>query len=396
LKVSFSKFIVVLLLVFTPVAIAEPPSAEVEKLFPDKLGEFHQLLWVRPLLTLAKEGLLTPSAFRPESDQETSAFTGGEVDYLSSSGEKFTVEILRVRGESDAYSLLTLVANKMRESGPAEIDLGGVGTASVISSRQVAFVKGATFLRVANTNLKSASSEGAVKLAQLFADQLDKGEGEIPVLVKHLPDWQDVQPRVLYAVNQETLKNAFPNQSIMEAVSFKGGAEAVVADYEGQKLVVVEFNTASLATDNDLSIKAKLQELQNQGQPAPTAYRRVGNYAVFVFDAPNLEAANRLIDQVKYQQVVQWLGHNPFAYEQATREFTETTLGVLVAVVKASGLALAACLAAGGFFGALLFRFRRAQQRAREAYADSDAMLRLNLDELTPENDPGRLLGRGN
>ena len=128
----------------------------------------------------------------------------------------------------------------------------------------------------------------------------------------------------------------------------------------------------------------------------PTAYRRVGNYAVFVFDAPNPEAANRLIDQVKYQQVVQWLGHNPFAYEQATREFTETTLGVLVAVVKASGLALVACLAAGGFFGALLFRFRRAQQRAREAYADSDAMLRLNLDELTPENDPGRLLGRGN
>ena len=64
----------------------------------------------------------------------------------------------------------------------------------------------------------------------------------------------------------------------------------------------------------------------------PTAYRRVGNYAVFVFDAPGAEAANQLIDQVKYQQVVQWLGQNPFAYEQATREFTETTLGVLVSV----------------------------------------------------------------
>ena len=95
-------------------------------------------------------------------------------------------------------------------------------------------------------------------------------------------------------------------------------------------------------------------------------------------------------------QIVQWLGENPFAYEQATREFTETTLGVFVAVVKASGLALVGCLAVGGFFGALLFSLRRAQQRAKEAYSDSDAMLRLNLDELTPESDPARVLGRGN
>ena len=127
----------------------------------------------------------------------------------------------------------------------------------------------------------------------------------------------------------------------------------------------------------------------------PTAYRRVGNYAVFVFDAPSQEAANRLIDQVKYQQVVQWLGEDPFVYERATREFTETTLGVFVSVIKASGLALLSCLAIGGFLGTLLFRLRRAQQRAKEAYSDSDAMLRLNLDELTPESDPARLLGRG-
>jgi uncharacterized protein (DUF1330 family) len=179
-------------------------------------------------------------------------------------------------------------------------------------------------------------------------------------------------------------------------VSFEGGAEAVVANYDTQRLVIIEFNTASLATDNNQRITARIQELRNQGQPVPTAYRRVGNYAVFVFDAPSEQAANQLIDQVKYQQVVQWLGENPFAYEQATREFTETTLGVFVAVVKASGLALVTCFAVGGFLGALLFSFRRAQQRAKEAYSDSDAMLRLNLDELTPESDPARLLRRGN
>jgi hypothetical protein len=121
----------------------------------------------------------------------------------------------------------------------------------------------------------------------------------------------------------------------------------------------------------------------------------VGNYAVFVFDAPSEPVGNELIDQVKYQQVVQWLGDNPYAYEEATREFTETTLGVFVSVVKASGLALVTCFAVGGFFGALLFSRRRARQRNVEAYTDAGGMLRLNLDEMTPEIDPARLIGPG-
>ena len=196
-------------------------------------------------------------------------------------------------------------------------------------------------------------------------------------------------------MSQDPLKTVVANQPVLEN-SFTGGAEAVVANYGTQRLMLVEFNTASLATDNDARIKAKLNELRAQGQAVPSAYRRVGNYAVFVFGAPDEQTANQLVDQVKYQQVVQWLGENPFSYEQATREFTETTLGVFVSVVKASGLALVATLAVGGFFGAMLFRVRRSQQRAREAYADSDAMLRLNLDDLTPESDPARLLGRGN
>jgi hypothetical protein len=230
----------------------------------------------------------------------------------------------------------------------------------------------------------------------MLSEPIDKGSGEIPVLVKHLPDWENEQSQVFYAVSKETLERVVPNQLVLDVLNFEGGAEAAVARYGPQTLVLVELNTASLATDNDQRIKTKLQELTAQGQPLPTAYRRVGNYAVFVFDAPSAEAANQLIDQVKYQQVVQWLGPNPFSYEKATREFTETTLGVLVSVVQTSGLALVGCLAVGGLFGALLFRSRRAQQRSREAYADSDAMIRLNLDELTQEKDPARLLGRGN
>ena len=227
-------------------------------------------------------------------------------------------------------------------------------------------------------------------LARKIAETLDKGSGDIPPLVKHLPEWESGKLHPLYAVSLLGLKENVPNQPVFDAINFEGGVEAVSANYDPSRLVIVEFNTPQVATDQNNKITAKIQELRNQSQPTPTAYRRVGNYAVFVFDAPNEQVANQLIDQVKYQQVVQWLGENPFSYEKATREFTETTLAVFVNVVMSSGLALVSCLAVGGFFGALLFRFRRAQQRAREAYADSDAMLRLNLDELTPESDPER------
>jgi len=49
----------------------------------------------------------------------------------------------------------------------------------------------------------------------------------------------------------------------------------------------------------------------------------------------------------------------------------------------------------GGLFGALLFSRRRTRQRNIEAYSDAGGMLRLNLDELTPETDPARLIGPG-
>jgi hypothetical protein len=117
---------------------------------------------------------------------------------------------------------------------------------------------------------------------------------------------------------------------------------------------------------------------------------------VFVFEAPSEESAKALIDQVKYEQVVQWLGENPYILKEAQRRYVETTLGVFLAVVKASGVAALACFAVGGFLGALLFSRRRAQQRTVEAFSDAGGMLRLNIDELTPQTDASKLLSERN
>ena len=213
---------------------------------------------------------------------------------------------------------------------------------------------------------------------------------DIPVLVKHLPNWEGVQKQAKYVVTLDDLRRAVPNQPVIDSVSFEGGTEAVTANYGQSQLAIVEFSTPQFSVDNDQRIAAKIQELKAQSQPAPTAYRRIGNYSVFVFNGADEASANQLIDQVQYQKTVQWLGEDPHLYQKLQRYFTQTSASVLVAVLKSSGVSLIACLAIGGLFGFLLFRQRRAQSAA--AYSDAGGSVRLNLDQLTDASDHARLL----
>ncbi len=351
--------------------------AKAAKSLPDKVGDFRG---GTPVVVSDAAPALMPDVLRLTRT------------YVAANGNSFEVELARTKNDSSAYALLT--ASKPEGK---EVKLGGIGAASIVESGRIDFVKGNAYVHLVNLSKNLAPNE-LIQLAKALAQQLDSGENDIPVLVKHLPNWETVQPRASYVVSLQGLKDLLPQQRALDAISFEGGAEAALANYDAGKLLIIEFNTARIASDNDWNIRTKLNELRGAGENAndlPSAYRRVGNYSVFVFGAPSEPVANELIDQVKYQQVVQWLGDNPYAYEEATREFTETTLGVFVSVVKASGLALVTCFAVGGFFGALLFSRRRARQRNVEAYTDAGGMLRLNLDEMTPEIDPARLIGPG-
>jgi uncharacterized protein with GYD domain len=193
----------------------------------------------------------------------------------------------------------------------------------------------------------------------------------------------------------DQLKAAVSTQPALDGISFDGGTEAVIAPYGSSQMVLVEFTTPQLATESDQRVLAAIQQLRSQGQPVPSVYRRVGNYSVFVFNAESEQAANQLVEQVQYEQVVQWLGDNPNWLKQAQKEYTETTLGVFVTVVKTSGVAALLCFGVGGFFGAVLFARRRARQGNAEAYSDAGGMMRLNLDELSAQTNPSKLIGSG-
>lgn len=367
------------------------PTDPAAKLLPNQLGDFRAAGPVKSI-----ERVLIDEGRASERNGITS---WAKRSYVAPDGNRFSALLMTTGSDSGAYAVLS-ESRRMSESSGNE---GGTGDADVGTAgyslwdgkyNNLTFFKGRVFAHVREEG-KSTGTKGLTVFATTLAETLDRGEGDIPVLVKHLPNWKESRRLALYVVSVETLREQFGAQSVFSVIDFAGGAEAVSANYDNAKLVIVEFNTPQLATDNDGRIAARLQELRNQGQPVPTAYRRVGNYSVFVFEAPSQETANALIDQVKYEQMVQWLGENPYLYERALREFTQTTLGVFVNVVKGSGLALVSCLAVGGLFGGLLFIRRRAQQRDAEAYSDAGAMLRLNLDELTPEVDPARLLGHG-
>lgn len=379
-KLSYIAALFVLLFIqaFSTTALADEPS-----LLPDAVGDFR----ARGAAGQPTGGMT--ATLKPEEF----AIVGHETRlYVSPKGEHFGIEVVKTRSDSAAYALLL-----SQVSSNQTVKLDGVGTAAFEEPDAILYFKGATFVRV-HTKLdnKPVNRDAAVNLARLLADTLDKGENDIPALVKHLPEWETAWKNNLsYSVTPGALKTAVKDQPVLDAVGFEGGTEAVAANYGQSRLVIVEFTTPQLATTNDARINAKLKELRDAGQSVPTAYRRVGNYSVFVFNAPDEATATKLIESVKYEQVVQWLGPNPYDYQRAVRSYTNTTAGVIIAVLKASGLSLLLCLGVGAIFGGIVFKRRRQQQTVTEAFSDAGGMVRLNLDEMTQMEAQGKLLGPG-
>ena len=362
----------VLLLAFGSSAFGDTTSSEPVRLLPRVVGNYRQVSTGTPPGALSDDGTVVAREY---------------AEYAGARGSRAKVEIVRYKQDAEAYEILSLLSafNKQEMNN-------SIGTAGFSTDAEVAFFKGAHFVRVYSGKGSPANLN---ELAQSISENLDKGEGDIPVLIKHLPAADEAQKRAVYLNTFSDLNLLSLQQPVLSAIESGGNADAVLATYGPSKVLLIEFHTPQLAKENDERIIARIRQLWNSGEPAPTAYRRVGNYSVFVFDAPDKQTAKQLIDQVKYEQVVQWLGENPNIYKEAERQYINTTLGVLVAVLKASGYALIGCLGLGALIGGLLFSYRRAQQKA-VTFSDAGGMLRLNLDELTTQTDPARLLQEQN
>lgn len=211
----------------------------------------------------------------------------------------------------------------------------------------------------------------------------------IPVLVKHLPNWENAQNNSTYILNQNDLRNALGERAVFDLIDFAGGTEAVTAPYNQGKLLIIEFTTPQASVDADNKIRQRLAEI---GQNPPIFYRRIGNYNAFVFDGTDETSANTLLDQVKYEKTVQWLGENPFTLRNAERAFILTTSDIFLTTVLVIVGGIGGSFVVGIVVGIIFFYIRNQKRAGMAAFSDAGGMIRLNLDGFTPEILPDRLL----
>jgi len=217
------------------------------------------------------------------------------------------------------------------------------------------------------------------KTNETRSQEVSEADG-IPVLIKHLPNWESVRSNAVLVFDENDLKNALGERPVFDLIDFQGGTEAVTAVYPEGKLLIVEYTTPQSSTEADINIKNRLVELSGT---APIYYRRVGNYNAFMFDSPDEASANSILEQVKYEKVIQWLGEDPYLIQKLERHFVSTTRDIFIATVLWIVLGLVSSILIGIGAGFIFYRFRERKRLVRTAFSDAGGLTRLNLDGLS-------------
>lgn len=217
------------------------------------------------------------------------------------------------------------------------------------------------------------------------SQEIDEQRG-IPVLVEHLPDWENHQKSAVFAKTPGELQNALGQRPVLDQIDFSAGTEAVTAPYDAGKLLIIEYTSPQASVDAD----EKFTEIV--ANDPTVAYRRIGNYNVLVFDVTDQTSANALVDQVKYEKQIQWLGNNPFRIS-AERAFTITTADIFMSTAIVIGIWIGLAISLGLIAGYVYNAYSQKRRAHLTTYTDAGGMTRLNLDGFTPEILPERLLG---
>ena len=245
---------------------AAKSSKEAVLSLPKSVGDFRLRETIQPN-TLAKD-------FALEDYGILSEVAGS---YAAVKGERIDVWVARTRSHSGAYALLTRIAAKIRGAEQSQATkLSDIGTAGFAGSSNVVFYQGTTFVSVTG-KVAPGGEDKLTAFARSYAQTLEDADKQIPVLVKHLPDWETAQGRATFAISLRALQESVGRQPVLDAVTFEAGTEAVTAPYNESRLVIVEHTTPQISVSNDELITARIKELLAQGQPVPSAYRRVGN-----------------------------------------------------------------------------------------------------------------------
>jgi hypothetical protein len=199
-----------------------------------------------------------------------------------------------------------------------------------------------------------------------------------PVLVKHLPHLETVAAGATFSTDKNELRTVVGNDPVIDALEFPGGTEAVTAIYPEGRLLIVEYTNPQSSIEAD----SRIRQLMAAGG-SDFVYRRIGNYNAFVFNPSDAAAANALLDQVKYEKTVQWLGEDPYLLKRLERYMVTTSRDIMIATVLVIVFGLLTAILAGIAAGFIFFRVRDHQRANRTAFSDAGGLTRLNLDGLS-------------
>lgn len=218
----------------------------------------------------------------------------------------------------------------------------------------------------------------------------------LPPLIRHLPQTGKRKGSELYTVGPKALAKHLRFGAMKGAISFEGGTEAVIAEYQHAEatlgLLLLEFHTPQLATDGHAridSFRAKLTE----PELSQTVVKRVGNYVAVINPVKDITIADSILGEIKYTAVVHWEGKKysaiPLEYrppDTAALEEASETAAILLRTFYWIGLMIALAAIFGVVAGSSFFYWRRYQRRKAgidDLFADPSGTIRLNLDDET-------------
>ena len=199
---------IVILLACPFVVLGETPSPEVAKILADQIGTYRA------------NGPVSEVLLDQKAPLELATAVGAKRTY-SAPNTPIVVFLYQAGSDAEAYSLFTVLAPNHL------LTLGEVGTASVITDQAIYFVKGRHVGFVTGANNKISGDP--FTLAKELAVKVDGGDNDIPVLVRHLPNWETARNGARYITSFRNLRSLFPNQAVLDVVSFEAGAEAVLS-----------------------------------------------------------------------------------------------------------------------------------------------------------------------
>jgi hypothetical protein len=261
-----------------------------------------------------------------------------------------------------------------------------IGSGSAWSANGLIFWKSNVVSILTNDKSQSAAyKRELVRLARAIAERISSNNTAVlPPLLDSLPRQPLVPIRPRYFLGPRGLGAFIEHGS--EMFGFAGDAEAVMAEYAPDglnqqmrpiKLVIIEYHTPQFAYDAIERARNYLASLPESEQNQ-IIIKREGNYIVEAADFEDRDAAEHLVNSVKYPFIVKWL-RNPFL---PTRDpFSMKKTGqLLISTFGIIGIMLVATLFGGIVFGAA--RFIKQRRRLRNIFTDAGEMLRLDLDPL--------------